>query len=594
MNDGSGVGDNGNSSVRTRYGRLEWMYIPDGARINEFRFGWFKDRHADNLNPNLIPATGLAQIVVEGQANLGASADLPRIDPSENRFQVADSLTLVSWKHTLRVGFDFLNTEDFVRYRRNQNGTYEYADFTSFAKDFSGNTTGSRNWATYSQRFGNPVFDETVRDYSLFTEDQFRVNSRLTLHYGLRYEYSALPQPKQANPEYPESGHIRSSATNLAPRFGAALAFNRSRSVVRGGYGIFYARYHTGLIATFFQENGIGQPSIELETRFLASPQSGPVFPGVLQAPTASSAVDLTIPSKDYRNAYTHQADLAIEHAISADWNVSASWLTSRALHLTTVRDLNVGPTSSTVTYEIDDLNGKAVGRYTTPAYRLVNRVNPKWRRVNSVEAGGNSYYNALVVQLRKRLSHGLEGFLAYTWSHAIDFNQGGGADNIFFSDGPRTLTNGDYRGGEGLFPTRSAAPPGGQLHVGAEVDREDGRCGSRAGNRMAAVADLHFRVHPAGHADHPGIGRAVSRRRVQFHGKRIWRIEPCAVLSGQQPADRSGDPHRCPFDEGDRDIGAPSVAREFRGLQCAESRCRYGGEHGGLRGEESGAAASA
>ena len=55
VNDGSGVGANGNSSVRTRYGRLEWMYIPDGARINEFRFGWFKDRHADNLNPNLIP-----------------------------------------------------------------------------------------------------------------------------------------------------------------------------------------------------------------------------------------------------------------------------------------------------------------------------------------------------------------------------------------------------------------------------------------------------------------------------------------------------------------------------------------------------------
>jgi hypothetical protein len=63
------------------------------------------------------------------------------------------------------------------------------------------------------------------------------------------------------------------------------------------------------------------------------------------------------------------------------------------------------------------------------------------------VESGGNSYYNAMVVQLRKRLAHGLEGFLAYTWAHAIDFNQGGGADNLFFNDGPRTLVNGDYRG---------------------------------------------------------------------------------------------------------------------------------------------------
>ncbi len=447
LNDGSGVGNNGNSSVRTRYGRLEWMFIPDGARINEFRFGWFKDRQADNINPALLPSTGLPQITIEGQTNLGASPDLPRIDPSENRFQLADNFTVVSGRHSMKFGFDLLNTEDYIRYLRNQNGTYEYADFTSFALDFSGNTAGARNWETYSQRFGAPVFDETVRDYSLFAEDQFRINSRVNIHYGLRYEYSQLPQPKQANPDYPSSGYLHSVATNFAPRIGAAVAFNRARSVLRGGYGIFYARYHTGLIATFFQENGLGQPSIQLDARFLADPANGPIFPNVLQAPIAGSPVDLTIPSLDYRNPYTQQADIALEHAISAEWSLSVSWLWSRALHLTTVRDLNVGPTISTVTYAIEDANGKPVGSFTTPAYRLVNRINPNWRRVNSVESGGNSYYDGLVTQLRKRLSHGLEGFLAYTWSHAIDFNQGGGADNIFYSDGPRTLFNGDYRG---------------------------------------------------------------------------------------------------------------------------------------------------
>jgi hypothetical protein len=159
------------------------------------------------------------------------------------------------------------------------------------------------------------------------------------------------------------------------------------------------------------------------------------------------SAIDLTIPGSGYRNAYTHQADLAIEHEISSELRLSVSWLGNRALHLTTVRDLNIGPPGSPVTYEIDDTQGKKVGEYVTPSYRLVNRVNSRWRRVNSVESGGNSYYNALAVQLRKRLSHGLEGFLAYTWAHSIDYNQGGGADNIFFSDGPRSLTNGDYRG---------------------------------------------------------------------------------------------------------------------------------------------------
>jgi hypothetical protein len=455
VNDGSGIGANGNSSVRTRYGRLEWMYVPNGSHINEFRFGWFKDRHGDDLNPKLNPAaTGLTQIIVQGQPNLGVSSDLPRVDPSENRFQITDNFTRVFGEHSLRFGFDLLNTEDYVRYLPNRNGTYEYATLTDFAQDFSGNTTGARNWETFSQRFGNPIFDQTVRDYSLFTEDQYRVSSRVTLHYGLRYEYTGLPEPKQANPDYPESGHIRSVKTNVAPRFGLAVGFNRSRTVLRAGYGMFYARYHTGLLTTFFQENGIEQQNVVFEQRFFSTQRNGPVFPNTLPAATTSptdpsviSAIDLTIPGKDFRNPYTHQADIAIEHNIAPDLNLSVSWLTSRALHLTTVRDLNIGPAGSPVIYEIDNTQGKKVGEFQTPAYRLINRVNSRWRRVNSVESGGNSYYDGLVVQLRKRLSHGLDGFLAYTWSHAIDYNLGGGADNIFFNAGPRSYANGDYRG---------------------------------------------------------------------------------------------------------------------------------------------------
>src|SRR6185369_2514178 len=92
----------------------------------------------------------------------------------------------------------------------------------------------------------------------------------------------------------------------------------------------------------------------------------------------------------------------------------------------------------------------RVVGTYSIPAYRLVNRINPRWRRVNAVESGGESFYNALVVQVRQRVYKGLEGFASYTWSHAIDFNQGGGADNIFFGDGPRSLWNGNYAADKG------------------------------------------------------------------------------------------------------------------------------------------------
>jgi hypothetical protein len=456
LNNGEGVGANGDSSVRTRYGRLAWKFLTSSTRINELRFGWFKDRHSDNINPALVPPeTGLVGITVEGQPNLGINTDLPRIDPSENRFEIADVLTSVMGRHSWKFGGGLVQTEDFLKFLSNRHGTYDYADFTSFAQDFSGNITGARRWQSYSQRFGNEIFDETLRDYHAFAEDQFRVNAAVTLHYGLRYEYSAVPQPVESNPDYPQSAHIPSSKTNLAPRFGLAIAFNQSRTVFRAGYGMFYARYHSGLIATFFQENGVFQQPVHLDRRFLSDPQSGPVFPNALPQATSTprstdpafaSAIDLTLPSRDYRDPYTHQADLGIEHAFSSNLTLSVSYLWSRGLHLTTVRDLNIGPPGAPVTYEIDDAQGKLIGEYVTPGYRLVNRVDPRWRRVNSVESGGNSYYNGLVVQIRRRFSHGFEGLLAYTWSHAIDFNQGGGSDNIFFSDGPRSLWNGDYR----------------------------------------------------------------------------------------------------------------------------------------------------
>jgi hypothetical protein len=454
LNNGEGLGANGSSSVRTRYGRISWTALGGDTKINELRFGWFKDRHSDNLSEELLPpGTGLVQIIVQGQPNLGVHAELPRLSPSENRFQLSETFTSIAGKHTWKLGADLVGTKDYLRYRRNRHGTYEYADFTSFARDFSGNAEGARRWQAYSQRFGNEISEETIADYNFFIQDQYRARRALTFNYGLRYEYAAIPQPAETNPNFPQLGRIPSVKTNLAPRVGVAVGFHQSRTVLRAGYGIFYARYHGGLMSTFLLENGVFQESVQLERRFLADPEIGPVFPDPLPdtfitAPSAAgSATDLTLPSPDFRNPYTEQADVGLEHVVSPTLSLNVSYLWSRGLHLTTVRDLNVGPIGSTVTYRVEDLSGNQVLSYTTPTYRLVNRVDPRWRRVNSVESGGSSYYNALVVQVRKRLSRGFDGIGVYTWAHAIDFNQGGGGDNIFFSEGPRTLWNGNYRG---------------------------------------------------------------------------------------------------------------------------------------------------
>jgi hypothetical protein len=447
LNNGGGVGNNGDSTVRTRYGRISYTSIPTSTIVNEVRYGWFKDRLFDDLNPTYIPPeTGRQAISVQGVINLGVANYMPRLNPSENRHQIADNLTWTFGRHTVKLGGDFVRTQDYSNQLFNGRGSYSYGNFTNFALDFSGNTTGEKRWQTYSQAFGNPVVDVTIRDYSLYVQDQFRATKNLTVNYGIRYEYSNYTQPTITNPDYPQTGRIPTTKTNFAPRFGLAYAFNDNKTVLRGGYGIFYGRFPGGALNTLTQANGVYQRNITLNGALAADLAAGPIFPlplPSLDRQPPAGTVDVTFAGDDFRNPYTQQADLGIEREIARDVAVTASYMWSRGVQLWTVRDLNIGPIGPNVTYNIFNDAGAQTGTYTTPVYLIANRVNSRWRRVQQVENGGQSWYNGLVTQLKMRKkSHQMQ--LSYTWSHAIDYNQGGGSDNIFFSS-VRSLYNGDY-----------------------------------------------------------------------------------------------------------------------------------------------------
>lgn len=451
LNNGNGIGNNANSTVKHRFARFAWTSILSSNIVNEFRSGYFKDRLYDYPNPDLVPAlTGLIALTVQGQNNLGLADSYPRLNPSENRWQLADNLSWTRGKHTFKFGVDLISTQDYNSILRNQYGTYTYPTFTAFAQDLSGNTTGEKRWQNFSQRFGNPVVDTTIRDYNFYLQDQWRITRGLTLNYGLRYEYSQLPQPEVTNPDYAATGRIPTDKNNVAPRIGFAYALNDDKTVVRGGYGVFYARYPGGLINTFFLENGVYQRQFTLTGTVPADLAVGPVFPNRLasldRTPPAQT-LDITLAADNFRTPYTQQADIGIERQLTRDLGLTVSYIWSRGLLLPTVQDVNIGAPGGPVTYRINDAAGNQVGTYTTPiSYLRANAIDKRYRRVNVVDNGGNSYYNALAVQMRKRYSRGIEASVAYTWSHAIDYNQGGGNDNIFFSNGPRSLENGNYR----------------------------------------------------------------------------------------------------------------------------------------------------
>jgi hypothetical protein len=447
LTNGAAIGNNGDDKVFDRIGKLQWTYVPTSSVVNEFRFGWFKDRQADDFDPTLQNGypIGNVGLSVAGVSTLGGYNILPRILPSENRFQFVDNLSWVKGGHTFKFGLDIARTEDFSNSLSNRFGTYTYANVTTFAQDFTSPTPGPSHYSGYSQVFGNPIVDTTLTDMGFYGQDTWKIGPKLTANYGLRYEYTVLPQPTTTNPNYPQTGHIPSASKNFAPRVGLAYSLN-DKTVLRAGYGLYYARYVSALVGNFFSGNDVYTQNLSL-----SSPTSAgaPVFPFPLASAAGALAANRSVmfASPDMRNPYTQQINVAVERAIDKSTSLTVSYIQNRGKRLYTVRDINIGPLSSQVyNFTILDSNFNPTGQvYGTPLYLLANRIDTRYGHINQVENGGKQWYDGLAVQLNRRFSSTFQGTISYTWSHELDENQESGSNAIFFSSGPMGLYNGAY-----------------------------------------------------------------------------------------------------------------------------------------------------
>ena len=451
---GAAITGNGDDAVTVRNGRLAWTMVPGSSFVNEVSFGVATDRQADTFDNSLLGGgLGYLQVSVNG-TGLGPANYLPRIEPSETRFQFQDHATWIKGSHSIKFGADIATTRDYTYYLSNYYGTYTYQTVNAFALDYSGNTTGLKHWQSYSQTFGNPVVDASINDFGFYLQDQWRATERLTLNYGARYEYAQLPQPPTCNSDYPLTCHVPSSPTNLAPRLGVAYRLN-DKTVLQAGFGLYYARFQGGTIDNLFTTgNGKVQSSASLSATQPAQLAAGPTFPSSLAAlPTGAnvSATSLEMMAPNLKTPYSEQGSIGIQRQLISDLALNVSYIWSRGIQLYGIRDLNLPTTTTNFTYTIDDASGNAVGTYTTPVL-TGKRPDTRYGTIAYVENGVNSYYNALAVELNKRFSHGLQALLSYTWSHEIDDGQsyGESTNNLFLSSPSYWLYNGNYAADKG------------------------------------------------------------------------------------------------------------------------------------------------
>jgi hypothetical protein len=451
---GGGVNANGDDYGRVRNGKFTWTGIVRPTLVNEFRFGWSTDLEGDNINPALLgPALGQLVVTTAGQS-IGSYNILPRVQPREQRFEFADNLSWVKGRHILKVGTDIASAEDYSYFIQNVNGSYTYQTVTKFAQDYSGNTTGAKNWSSFAQTFGNPAVDATITAYSFYLEDQWRPFKNFTATLGARYEYEQLPQPTKCNPDYPQTCHIYSKPTNLMPRIGLAYSLN-NKTVIRAGYGMFYARVAGSTISNMFTGNGVTTTAVSLSSTQAPQFAAGPVFPNILSAIPAGISVaasNIQFADPNLKTPYSEQATFAIERELMHDLALTTSYIWSRGVQLYGVRDLNLPTTSKPFTYTIADASGNPTGStYTTPVL-IGTRPDTRYGAINEADNGVTSSYNAVVVQVNKRFSKGFQAALSYTWSHEVDDGQSFAQSNanMFLGNAFNWLQNGNYKADRG------------------------------------------------------------------------------------------------------------------------------------------------
>jgi hypothetical protein len=470
LTSGAGVGNNADTNVFDRTVKSSLTTTVGSTAVNEFRFGMFKDRQFDPASADLLPTTGPASfsITTGSLSNIGYATSYPRLHPSELRFQLSDTYAWTVGRNSLKFGFDWSHTEDFDNQRANQFGTYTYATINAFALDFSTPVNG-KNWNTYTQTFGNPIFDEDSRDFSFFAQDEIHVTPKLVISPGFRVEHTTLPQPPAPQAlgtlnipaDWPQTAKLNYKPTNVAPRIGVAYTIN-PKTVVRAGYGMFYNRYISQIVNGLAKGNGSYQPSYSLSSTVATQFAAGPAFPTFLTAlPTGNAnAPSVLFDTKDFRNSYSEQAQLSIQRELDRNTSVTTSYIWSRGLHIVTGYNANLADPTQSYTYLIDDAQGNQVGTFTTPIYTRSLLINPNYNGVYATSSNANSWYNGFVVTLNHRYTNWFEGSANYTWSHSEDSNLGGaagasGSGGILFAmSNPSSYYNNNYAAEKGSSAT--------------------------------------------------------------------------------------------------------------------------------------------
>ncbi len=486
-----------------------WIWTPSSRWVNEFRAGYnrlYQPTLPGDLN---TPAsaygldTGVSGPFTGGLPRIGFGGYFfpglggfkwPKFQGPDSITQFVDHVSYTAGKHSLKFGGD-------LHYNKVRNAAYGNArgSITFLGGVVSGASSQLEDFLAgapfkSSVTVGDPTLQLHNRAYGMFFQDDYRASKNLTVNFGVRYEFSSVPQEAHnllgnfdPNVGMVQVGHGISSLykpdhKNFGPRAGFAWDIGgNGRTVLRGGGGLIYETVNWQSFVAF--NNAFGPGSVPTGApidaanntsggtittgnvtikNFLNYPPTtwdaanGPLYGGSTINCFLSPCPIMTV-DRNLTTPYVWNWTLSLQHAFTSNLSIEAAYVGNRGKNLTGIRDINQPPVGSgwpaaniaLCNSQADLINGQ----YDT------GDVNVNGACVTAPENGpfanqfpylanifqmGNVYrsnYNGLQVTLNARNYHGLSMVAGYTYAHASD-DVGANWDFGYGSGLPQDPTN--------------------------------------------------------------------------------------------------------------------------------------------------------
>lgn len=431
-------------------------------KINEFKIGYsrYVVRALQNFaGQDLASQFGIPNIF--NLSNASATGGLPYIQFSnlspigttdwfpeflnENNYQYMDAFTYVRGRHSFKFGADMRRRLHGFFQTQNARGDMSFNElFTSdLTTDVGGSALASflMGYPGSAYRDGQKgSFGMRWTEFSAYAMDDFRVNDKLTLNLGVRYDLFTPPVEQKnrlanfdfatglfVSPQMPgvsRSGNVKTDHNNFAPRIGFAWTPWNEKTVIRGGFGIFYdvqadqndaelAYNPTGLIfSQNYNPSANATPNLRISTGYPT-----PVY-STVSDPAGRASASLF----NNRTTYIEEWNLNVERALTKTMALQIAYVGTRGVKLAFLSNRNQ-PTQPL------DTNFESCPTATDPSCitgaptnfgRLYFSTVPNIGEVRTLANEAWSLSHGLQVKLEKRFSGNWSMLNSYTWQHSI------------------------------------------------------------------------------------------------------------------------------------------------------------------------------